>query len=463
MQSDYQERLEYLYSRLNYEWLGMPRIPAELKLGRMRRLLRRLGDPHAGLSIIHIAGTKGKGSTAAMMAAGLSAVGVRTGLYSSPHLHRLEERFTVDAQPAAPDEIIALVDEVRDAVDWLEREEVLQDQCRLTFFEITTAMGLLHFARRHVGAVVLEVGMGGRLDATNVVHPLLSIITSISFDHTRQLGNTLAAIATEKAGILKRGRPAVSGERAGEAQQSIRRMAALRRSPLHELGTDFGFEAIPPDQPVTRPTPFRVAAWTWRTDWGTFELPLLGPHQAHNAAVALAGFDVLAEVQPRLAVSRDDVVRAFAELTWPARVEILGHRPLLIIDGAHNGASAVALADTLRTCFPPTRRTLVFGTTRDKDLQGQLQALLPLCDEIIATRYVENPRSLSPETIASAVLMLSGRTAHIAAEPAEALDMARRVTPPDGLICVTGSLFLAAETRAVVLHHQPSPMFGGVV
>ncbi len=463
MLSDYQERLEYLYSRLNYEWLGMPRIPAELKLGRMRRLLRRLGDPHAGLSIIHIAGTKGKGSTAAMMAAGLSASGVRTGLYSSPHLHRLEERFTVDAQPAAPVEVIALVDEVRDAVDWLEREESLRDQCRLTFFEITTAMGLLHFARRHVGAVVLEVGMGGRLDSTNVVHPLFSMITSISFDHTRQLGNTLAAIATEKAGILKRGRPAVSGERAGEAQQSIRRMAALRRCPLHELGTDFGFEAIPPDQPVTRPTPFRVAACTWRTDWGTFELPLLGPHQAHNAAVALAGFDVLAEVEPRLTVRRDDVARGFAGLSWPARVEILGHRPLLIIDGAHNGASAVALADTLRTCFPPTRRTLVFSTTRDKDLQGQLQALLPLCDEIIATRYLENPRSLSPETIASAVLMLSGQTAHTAAEPAEALDLARHLTPPDGLICVTGSLFLAAEARAVVLHHQPSPMFGGVV
>ncbi len=138
-------------------------------------------------------------------------------------------------------------------------------------------MGLLHFARRDVGAVVLEVGMGGRLDSTNVVHPLVSIITSISFDHTRQLGNTLAAIATEKAGILKRGRPAVSGVRAGEAQRSIRRMAALRRCRLHELGTDFGFDAIPPEQPVTRPTPFRVAAWTWRTDWGTLHLPAAGP------------------------------------------------------------------------------------------------------------------------------------------------------------------------------------------
>ncbi|HZW30111.1 MAG TPA: Mur ligase family protein, partial [Isosphaeraceae bacterium] len=236
MLSDYQERLDYLYSRLNYEWLGMPKVPGELRLGRMRRVLRRLGDPHARLRVIHIAGTKGKGSTAAMMAAALTASGVRTGLYCSPHLHRLEERFTIDGRPAAPAELIALVDEVREAIEPLELDDPHLREHRCTFFEMTTAMGLLHFARCGVGAVVLEVGMGGRLDSTNVVHPLLSIITSISFDHTRQLGHTLAAIATEKAGIFKRGRPAISGVRDGEAQQAIRRMAARRRCRLLELG-----------------------------------------------------------------------------------------------------------------------------------------------------------------------------------------------------------------------------------
>ena len=153
---------------------------------------------------------------------------------------------------------------------------------------------------------------------------------------------------------------------------------------------------------MIRPTPFRVAVRTWRSEWGPFQLPLLGPHQAHNAAVALAAFDVLAEVEPRLAIGRDDVIRGFAALKWPARVEILGQHPILIIDGAHNGASAEALADTLRTCFPAGRRTLIFGTTREKDLRGQLQALLPMFGEVIATRYVENPRSLSPETVVSA-------------------------------------------------------------
>ena len=161
MHDDYQDRLDYLYGRLNYEWVGMPRIPAELRLGRMRRLMRRLGDPHLGLRVIHIAGTKGKGSTAAMMAASLTASGIRTGLYCSPHLHRLEERYCIDGRPASSDELIALVDEVRVVVDRLEVDDPHLRHRGSTFFEITTAMGLLHFARRKAQAVVLEVGLGG--------------------------------------------------------------------------------------------------------------------------------------------------------------------------------------------------------------------------------------------------------------------------------------------------------------
>jgi dihydrofolate synthase/folylpolyglutamate synthase len=458
MDTEYQDRLDYLYSRLNYEWVGMPRIPAELRLGRMRRLMRRLGDPHLGQQIIHIAGTKGKGSTAAMMAAALAASGVRTGLYCSPHLHRLEERFTVDGKPASVAELVALVDEVREAVESLDLDDPHHASRRSTFFEITTAMGLLHFARRGVGAVVLEVGLGGRLDSTNVVHPMLSIVTSISFDHTRQLGNTLASIATEKAGIFKRGRPAVTGVRTGEAQEAIRRVATRRRCPLRELGADFRFDTAPPKLPVARPTPCQVAVRTWRTDWGTLSLPLLGPHQAHNASVALAGLDVLAEEQPGLTVSRDDVIRGFAALRWPARVEVVGQRPWLVIDGAHNVASADALAQTLRMCFPHTRRTLVFGTSRDKDLSGQLRTLLPLFDDVIATRYVENPRSVLPEVIAATVFDLTGRTIPATADPADALELAHRRAAPDELICVTGSLFLAAEARAIVLRHENAPV-----
>jgi dihydrofolate synthase/folylpolyglutamate synthase len=433
----------------------MPKLPTELRLGRMRRLMRRLGDPQLGLRIIHIAGTKGKGSTAALLASALSASGLRTGLYCSPHLHRLEERYGIDGRAVTPGELVTLIDDVRAVVERLELDDPQLRTRGATFFEITTAMGLLHFARRKAEAVVLEVGMGGRLDSTNVVRPLLSIITSIAFDHTRQLGNSLGAIATEKAGILKHGRPAVHGVIEEEPLRAIRRVAAQRHCPLRELGRDFRFRPIAPAGPFERPAPWQVTVHTWRTDWGRLTLPLLGPHQAHNAAVALAGLDLLAELDPRLAVGRDAVARGFAELRWPARVEVLGEAPWLVIDGAHNVASAQALAETLRTCFPPTPRTLIFGTTRDKDLHGQLRALLPLFETLIATRYVENPRFVPPEVIAAAIHSIDGRRAAIARDPAAALDLGLRLTDAKALLCVTGSLFLAAEARAIVLGHEP--------
>lgn len=416
MLDDYQESLDFLYSRLNYERLGMPRSPTELRIGRTRRLLRRLGDPDRALRIVHVAGTKGKGSTAAMIAAALSASGVRTGLFCSPHLHRLEERFSLDGRAATPEELIALTEAVRPAVVELDAREASRTHRGPTFFEITTAMGLLHFAHRRAGAVVLEVGLGGRLDSTNAVRPALSVLTTISLDHTRQLGTTLEAIATEKAGILKRGRPAVSGVRTPAARAAIGRIARSRRCPLRELGRDFAYHYQQPAAPLARPAAGRVAVRTWRTDWGTLELPLLGAHQAHNAAVALACLDVLTE--QGLAVAREAVVRGFAGLHWPARVEILGESPWLVVDGAHNVASAEALSEALRTCFPPTRRTLIFGTTRDKDLRGQLRALLPCFEAVVATRYVENPRSIPPEDVARAVLEIDGRSTWIAADPA---------------------------------------------
>jgi dihydrofolate synthase/folylpolyglutamate synthase len=455
MLADYQDCLDFLYGRLNYERVGMPRDSAELRLGRMRRLLRRLGDPQRSLRIVHVAGTKGKGSTAAMIAAALSASGLRTGLFCSPHLHRLEERFNVGGVAATPEELIGLTEAVRPVVAELDLQCAERRWRGPTFFDITTAMGLLHFARSSANTVVLEVGMGGRLDSTNVVHPALCVLTSISLDHTKQLGSTLGAIAGEKAGILKRGRPAVSGVVDLEARSAIRRVARQRRSPLRELGVDYHYRYLPPALPLSRPSAGRVAVRTWRTDWGEVDLPLIGAHQARNAAVALASFDALLEQGWH--IPREAVVRGFAALRWPARIEVLGDAPRLVIDGAHNVASAEALAEALRTCFPPSRRVLVFGTTRDKDLWGQLRALLPLFDTVIATRYVENPRSVDPEEIAHAVEVLGGRVAGVAPGPAEALADARRLASRESLICVTGSLFLAAETRALVLDEDIEP------
>jgi dihydrofolate synthase/folylpolyglutamate synthase len=383
-----------------------------------------------------------------MLAASLTASGVRTGLFCSPHLHRLEERFTIDGQAATPGELVELTEVVRPAVADLDADARASGRA-LTFFEVTAAMGLLHFARRGTGAVVLEVGMGGRLDSTNAVRPLLAVITTISLDHTRQLGSTLGAIATEKAGILKRGRPAVIGVRGDEPRAAIERVARQRRAPLRRIDVDFGYTYRPPSLPLVRPAAGTVAVRTWRSDWPPLELPLFGEHQAHNAAIALAALDALAE--RGLVVGPEAVARGFEALEWPARVEVLGEAPWLVIDGAHNVASAEALAEALRTCFPTTPRTLVFGTTREKDLRGQLRALLPLFDACVATRYVENPRSVEPAAVAAAVAELGGPEAVVAPDPAAALALARRLTPADGLVCVTGSLFLAAEARAVAL------------
>ncbi len=453
MSDDSRDSLDFLYGRIDYERLGMPAAAADLRIGRMRRLLRTLGDPQDGLRIVHVAGTKGKGSTSFLIAEAARGAGYRAGLFTSPHLHRVEERFRVDGLEASPDEFVALIEAVRPSVERLDRDSHFRELGGATFFEITTAMGLVHFARLGADPVVLEVGMGGRLDSTNAIRPVVSVLTTISFDHTRLLGSTLGAITTEKAGIIKRGRPVVSGVRGEEARAIIHRVAAARRAPLREIDADFRYDYEPPPPPLARPTPGRTRVSTWRTDWGDIGLSLLGEHQALNAAVALAAVDVLDE--RGFAIGRA-APRRFAAPDWPARAEVLGERPWVVVDGAHNPASAVALAEALRTCFPAGPRTLVFAASREKDFRAQLVALLPGFARVICTCYVENPRSVPPEDVAEVVAGLGHAPPLIAPDPASALALARSITPEDGLICATGSLFLAAEFRAAVLAPDPA-------
>jgi dihydrofolate synthase/folylpolyglutamate synthase len=452
----YLDALEFLYSRLNYERSGFPRVLGELRIGRTRRLLRLLGDPQDGLCIVHVAGTKGKGSTSALVAAALSASGLRTGLFTSPHLHRLEERFQIDGAPIAPQSLVALVDRLRTAVATIDATEPHLDGRPLTFFEITTALGLLHFAEAGARAVVLEVGVGGRLDSTNAVRPSVGVITSISFDHTKLLGSTLEAIATEKAGILKRGGRVIVGVRGGEAREAIGRVSRVRRCRARWIDEDYRERYWTPEPPLVRPAAGRVAVWTWRREWGPIELPLLGRHQAVNATTALAALDAWSEAEST-AVAESAVVRGWSGLRFPARVELVSERPWLFIDGAHNVASAEALTETLAHHVPPGPRTLVFGTTRDKDLPGQLRALLPHFDRVVATRYRENPRATPIEDVAACASGQSDLPVTLAEDPAAALELARSFTPDDGVICVTGSLFLAAEARAVALGLPASP------
>jgi dihydrofolate synthase/folylpolyglutamate synthase len=417
----------------------------------MRDLLRRLDNPQRGLPIVHVAGTKGKGSTSAMIAAALTAAGHRTGLFTSPHLDRMEERMAIDGRPCPPADLADLVERVAPIVEAMDREAAARgpEESGPTYFEITTAMALLHFARKKAGAAVLEVGLGGRLDSTNVCRPRLSVITSISFDHTKQLGNTLEAIAREKAGIIKRGVPVVSGVVEPGPRDVIRSVCRRRGSRLMELGTDFDFDYRPPRRldaaPALGQIDFRLGPEGADAQRRGVALGLLGRHQGANAAVALAALAELERAGWRIP---EQAARAgLAALAWPARIEVVARRPTVIVDAAHNVASVEALLLTLRESFAPRRRLLVFATTLEKDIDGMLRRLLEEFDEVLLTQYLDNPRAVPVEDLLrTAEGIAAGRCAAFA-RPSEAWDEARRRTSPEDLICVTGSFFIAAQVR----------------
>lgn len=483
--TDYASALEFLLHRINYErTTQIPYRAAEFKLERMRRLLALLGDPHLGLKAVHIAGTKGKGSSAAMLEAVLRAAGYRTGLYTSPHLSHVEERLVVNGSPCPRETFVRLAAELQQAVGRLEAAGGWEGTSGPTFFEITTAMAFLGFAQARVDLAVLEVGLGGRLDSTNVCCPEVCLITSISFDHMRQLGNTLAKIAWEKAGIIKPGVPVVSGVVEDEPREVIARRAEDLAAPLIQRGRDY--EARPPvpdpdaERPCaetdrTAPSPEALGIWPGETfDYqepagpqpryalGQLRVGMLGRHQAINAAGVVA---TVRQLVQRRGWSIDEAAlrTGLAEGRLPGRVEVLGTRPCLVVDVAHNPAAIDALLATLRARLAPRRRILVFASSKDKDYRAMLRRLMPAFDVVLLTRYVENPRAASPELLLTCALALqdelsasaAGRLAevHLAAHPEEAWRLARLVAGPDDLVCVTGSFFLVAELRPIIQQH----------
>jgi dihydrofolate synthase/folylpolyglutamate synthase len=436
----YQQALTWWYGAVNYE-VRTP-VPDDLRLDRMRTLLHRLGDPHQRLRVLHVAGSKGKGSTSAMLATVLRHAGYRTGLFTSPHLCRVEERIQVDGEPINREELTALLEDVRTAVD---TEPALAP----TFFEIATAVGFLHFQRRRVEAAVVEVGLGGRFDSTNVCRPAVAFITSISFDHTQLLGNRLATIAMEKAGIIKPGVPTISGVVVPEARAVIERTCTTRGSPLRQLGVDFWYRYEPGEVTTDSLRRPRVEISTWQRTWPRLDLGLLGEHQAANAAVALQGIEVLQSTG--YCISDSAVCTGLAGVEWPARLEVIARRPLVVLDCAHNVASAVALAETLRESFPARRRLLVFAGSSDKDLAGMLAVLAPHFAHAYLTRYGNNPRSVPPETLATLLPVDAALSVTLCSTAAEAWRAAQSAASPDDLICVTGSVFLAGELRPLLI------------
>ena len=434
-----------------------------VKLDRMRQLLNRLGRPDQGLKIVHVAGTKGKGSTSTMIAGMLSAAGYRTGLFTSPHLECIEERFAIDGAACSAIDFVSLVEKIEPAVR--ELDQLSASDAGLgygpTYFEITTAMSLLHFAHVGVDAAVLEVGLGGRLDATNVCQPLVSVITNISLDHTSLLGDTTASIAEEKAGIIKPGIPVVSGVSEPSARAVIARRAVKQGCYLLEVDRDFGAFA---SSSVARHAGSPIQAITfWQRRAGgeqretDLPLALLGTHQIANAATALATVELLRadgwQVHP--SAIRD----ALRNVRLPARVECLANAPIVIVDAAHNVASIEALVATLDESFSPQRRVLILSVAQDKDADGMVRSLLSYFDEIVVTELPDNPRVLSAQELAAIVRVASEQqeTAQVAPsvrvepDPQRAFADALASAAEDDLVCITGSFFLAAQLRGDAL------------
>jgi dihydrofolate synthase/folylpolyglutamate synthase len=448
----HEEALQLWFARVNYEQRSAR--PSDLNLDRMRLLLDLLGNPHRRLRIVHVAGSKGKGSVAAMLEAVLRRAGYRTGLFTSPHLVHVEERMQVDGVPIQPEELATLMEEVHRAATLVEGLRP-PGAPGVTFFEVATALGFLYFVRRRVQVAVVEVGLGGRFDSTNVCQPLVAIITSISYDHVQQLGNTLARIASEKAGIVKPGRPTISGVRAPEARPVIEAVCRERRAPLCAIDTAFTYTYEPGAITATATRLPRVTVCTRRRTWPALLLGLLGEHQAANTAVVVAALEELQHLG--LPVADEAVAAGLATVNWPARLEVLGRRPLVLLDCAHNLASAQALVQTLEASFPEhraggaARRFLVFGGSKDKDLEGMLAVLAPHFHHAFLTRFDASTRAAAPEHLARLLARVAAVPYTLCDKAASAWEQARAAAGPQDLICATGSVFLAGELRPLVL------------
>jgi dihydrofolate synthase/folylpolyglutamate synthase len=446
----YQETLDYLYSFIDYSLKKSFRYsPEKFDLGRMRDLMTSLGDPQKNYRIIHIAGTKGKGSVAALCASAIKSSGRRVGLYTSPHLEDFTERIQVDGELISPRELTKLVEEIKPFVAAIPE---------LTTFEITTALALLYFSRQEVEAAVLEVGLGGRLDATNICDPDVTVITSISYDHTYLLGDTLAEIAGEKAGIIKPGVPLVVSPQQDEALHAIRRIAAERGVEVIQVGVDYLFEpaSFNLDQQTLRVWKhIQLGADGKQTVKGDAEpvdlsIPLLGEHQVENAATAYAALQVFKEIG--VGLTREGIQAGFQSVQWPGRFEILQREPPVIIDSAHNRDSAKKLRATLEQYYPHRPVVLVFGASEDKDIAGMFTELLPGVAVIIATRSI-HPRAIEVEKL---VEIARGFDPPVVPSSSveQAMQVAEREAGSRAVILITGSIFVAAAARTIWRERQ---------
>ncbi len=426
----YQQALDYLYSFVDYSLKKADVLAAaNFDLARMRAFLAALGNPQEQYPTIHVAGTKGKGSISALCASALQAGGRKTGLYTSPHLLDFTERIQVNNLPIHPQDLADLVDEIKPVVASIEA---------LTTFELTTALGFLYFARQKVDAAVIEVGLGGRLDATNVIHPLVSVISSISYDHTAVLGNTLAKIAAEKGGIIKPGVPVVLAPQKTEALEMLAMLAVERHSPLHMVGIDCLYE-------IGKHSLNEQEVFVWEPGLPKtrLQIPLLGRHQAQNAATAYAALHA-----SHLGLPEKAILEGFASAKWQCRFEIAHpQNPTLVFDSAHNEDSFLRLAETLRDYYPERKVILLFGASEDKHIADMLKAMEGIISRLILAR-ANHPRALGVDALLEAAKQAGLQAVSSAESVPAALNLAISLSEQTGdLILSAGSMFLTAEVK----------------
>ena len=438
VQMDYRQAEDYILSFTDYEKIpGIAYTSANYDLRRMEKLLLPLGNPHLGTKTVHIAGTKGKGSTAAMIAQVLIAAGYKTGLFTSPHLHSLRERIRVDGALVSEADFAALVTELEPIVRSVNQEAAYGE---LTTFEILTAVVFAHFRKSLVDFQVLEVGLGGRLDATNIAQADVCVITSISLDHTEILGDNIARIAAEKAGIIKPGCVVVSSPQAIEVTHVIEEVCRRQQAKLIQIGKDVTWQKIGGDI-------YQQAVVVYgRTGKYDLTIPLIGDYQLENAATAVAALEALDYVGTRILPK--DVAQGLRQVEWPGRLQILSREPMVVVDGAHNAYSMSKLVEAVKECFQYNRCFVIFGTSCDKDIAGMAQELRAFAERIIITRS-SHPRAASVQVLAEGFGNL-GVEVEVAENASKALSKALSVADNTDLILITGSFFVVAEAISYI-------------
>ncbi len=421
----YNDTIKYLYD--------LERFGIKLGLRNIKTLTKLLGVPHKNLRVIHITGTNGKGSVATMVASALQAQGYKVGLYTSPHLSRFTERISINGKEISEKEVVELTNKIKPLAD---KTKALTKGYP-TFFEFTTAMMFKYLEEEHVDFAVLEVGMGGRLDATNIVNPLVSVITTVSLEHTEYLGNTIEKIAYEKSGIIKKGKPLVTSVNNPKALTVIKNICKKRGCKLFAVGNDVEFKVL--NRSLTR----QKLEVSGLLDNYKITIPLLGEHQCINATTAIAALECLKKYY-NMTIAKESIIKGLSSVKWPGRLEIVKKKPFVLLDCAHNPEAARTLAKELEKF--KTRKILVIGISSDKDIPNILKSLLPQFELVIATQSKAIERATPAEKLAEEILKY-GDKVMIVRDVNEAADCALSQSTKSDLICITGSIFVVGEAR----------------